>query len=196
MGTPEQIKEAIRREMQVKRRHHTGAKRLEAGRAISEKLAGPPLNLFAKVKWVSIYLSGRDEIPTRYIARMLWQWGRRVCVPTWSQTLKAYRLCEITPATRLISGPLGIKQPAERHPVRTQDVDAFIIPGLAFDPRGGRVGYGKGYYDRILAGARADALKIGVCYSWQLLHSELPLEKHDVAMDWVATNGRMVKCAP
>jgi len=74
------------------------------------------------------------------------------------------------------------------------DVDAFILPGLAFDRQGGRLGYGAGYYDRILAKASRTALKIAVCYDWQMLDTPLPQEPHDIPMDWIITEKRALRC--
>jgi 5-formyltetrahydrofolate cyclo-ligase len=61
-------------------------------------------------------------------------------------------------------------------------IDAFFCPGLAFDSHGGRLGRGRGFYDRMLAQARPDALKVGVCFPRQLVSDTCP-EAHDVRMD-------------
>ncbi len=60
------------------------------------------------------------------------------------------------------------------------------MPGLAFDRRGGRLGYGKGYYDRLLHHVRSDATKAAVCFECQLL-ADIPLLDHDIRMDLVVT---------
>lgn len=89
------------------------------------------------------------------------------------------------PTAELIPGSFGILEPAEHLPaIAISEIDAFICPGLAFDPRGGRLGRGRGYYDRILADAREDALKIGVCFEFQLVEDTFA-EPHDIHMDHV-----------
>ena len=84
-----------------------------------------------------------------------------------------------------VSGAFGILEPAIGSPaVALAEIDAFICPGLAFDPRGGRLGRGRGFYDRMLANARPDALKLGICFRIQLVADTFP-EPHDVRMDHV-----------
>jgi len=88
-------------------------------------------------------------------------------------------------ATDLRPATLGILEPTGATPqIPIDRIDAFICPGLAFDLCGGRLGRGRGYYDRMLAGARADAVKIGACFACQLVDSTFP-EDHDVRMDLV-----------
>ena len=88
-------------------------------------------------------------------------------------------------ATELSAGAFGILEPADDLPaVPIEAIDAFICPGLAFDPRGGRLGRGRGFYDRMLAQARADALKVGACYGPQFVE-DTHSEAHDVHMDHV-----------
>jgi len=89
------------------------------------------------------------------------------------------------PATGLMPGNFGISEPSADLPrVVVADIDAFFCPGLAFDLRGGRLGRGRGYYDRLLARARPDALKIGVCFPWQIVPDTFA-EAHDIPMDQV-----------
>jgi len=86
------------------------------------------------------------------------------------------------PATGFRPGPWGILEPVPDAPeVPTAEVDAFFCPGLAFDPSGGRLGRGRGYYDRLLAGARPEAVKLGVCQPFQIV-AETFSEPHDIAM--------------
>ena len=82
---------------------------------------------------------------------------------------------------RRIRRPRAVPDPA---PVTIDRIDAFLCPGLAFDVHGGRLGRGRGYYDRMLAGARPGALKIGVCFARQMVPDTYP-EPHDVRMDVV-----------
>lgn len=82
-------------------------------------------------------------------------------------------------------GAYGIMEPKEGlRRVGIAEVDIFLCPGLGFDPGGGRIGRGKGFYDRMLSQARPDALKIGVCFGYQLVDG-LVMEEHDVRMNGV-----------
>lgn len=82
-------------------------------------------------------------------------------------------------------GAYGILEPSDGSPtVEADEIDLFICPGLGFDLQGGRLGRGKGFYDRILAKARPDAVKLGACFNHQLLEN-IPMEDHDIPMDGV-----------
>ncbi len=85
----------------------------------------------------------------------------------------------------LTRGSFGILEPHANTPeIPIGKIDAFLCPGLAFDPNGGRLGRGRGYYDRVLACARPDALKIGICFDFQLVPDTFS-EPHDIPMDEV-----------
>ena len=79
----------------------------------------------------------------------------------------------------------GVREPAPEFPeISVAAIDVFLCPGLAFAWDGGRLGRGSGYYDRLLAGARGDALKLGSCFALQLVDTTFS-EPHDVRMDVV-----------
>lgn len=84
----------------------------------------------------------------------------------------------------LALGSFHIEEPTGDETVSIDDIELIITPGVAYDRRGGRLGRGKGYYDRLLAGSKA--VKIGVGYDFQLV-DEIPQEPHDVRMDAVIT---------
>jgi len=89
------------------------------------------------------------------------------------------------PALSLRPATLGILEPIPETPgISIARIDAFICPGLAFDRTGGRLGRGRGYYDRMLSEARPDAVKVGACFACQLVDSTFP-ESHDIPMDIV-----------
>ena len=89
------------------------------------------------------------------------------------------------PGGNLVPGPFGILEPdADAPEIPIREIDAFLCPGLAFDPRGGRLGRGRGFYDRMLAHSRPDALKLGICFPFQLIPDTFS-EPHDVRMNEV-----------
>lgn len=82
-------------------------------------------------------------------------------------------------------GAFGILEPHDDSPeVPLQEIDAIVCPGLAFDRNGGRLGRGRGFYDRLLAKARPDTIKLGICFPEQLVADTFS-EAHDVRMDEV-----------
>jgi len=188
-------KEEIRYHMREKRRSITDEQRRAAGKVISENVMGDTVKLLLRAWRVCVYLSTKNEIPTRYIVRAFWEAGRDVCVPAWSKNDEAYKLYSFDARMKLITGYHGIREPAMRIPVFPWDVDAFILPGLAFDTCGARLGFGAGHYDSILAKAAKSAPRIALCYDWQIVDEALPQEEHDVPMDWVVTDKRVIDCA-
>ncbi|MGD2043320.1 MAG: 5-formyltetrahydrofolate cyclo-ligase [Acidimicrobiia bacterium] len=90
----------------------------------------------------------------------------------------------------------GMEQPADQGPViPVHEIDVFLTPGLAFDMRGGRLGNGAGFYDRILGRRRTDSVAIGVTVAERVL-DEVPMEAHDRRVDWVATEDGVRECSP
>lgn len=81
-------------------------------------------------------------------------------------------------------GAFGIMEPQGGEAVRPHEIDVVVVPGVAFTESGARMGRGKGFYDRYLSQKEFRGLKIGVCYSEQIV-GELPVEPHDVKMDCV-----------
>jgi 5-formyltetrahydrofolate cyclo-ligase len=93
---------------------------------------------------------------------------------------------------RLKRHRFGMLEPAADLPVVDPTTpDVVLVPGVAFDRRGGRLGFGGGYYDRFLS--TTPALRIGIAFD-QCLVEELPCGEHDQQMDWVATPSEMIKC--
>ncbi len=89
------------------------------------------------------------------------------------------------PATELVVGAFDIREPSLALPeIALTEIDVFFCPGLAFDRQGGRLGRGRGFYDRALAGATHGTLKIGVCFPFQQVENTYA-EPHDVPMDAV-----------
>ena len=82
----------------------------------------------------------------------------------------------------------SIEEPTGDETTDINAIELIIVPGVAYDRRGNRIGRGKGYYDRLLSST--SATKIGVGYDFQLIGEDIPAEEHDVAMDIVITDRR------
>lgn len=83
----------------------------------------------------------------------------------------------------------GFQEPSSGPVIPIEKLDGFLVPGVAFSKTGQRIGRGKGFYDRTLKGSAA--LKVGVCYSFQMFN-ELPVEEHDIQMDVVVTDQEII----
>ena len=93
----------------------------------------------------------------------------------------------------LLPGSFGIPEPDTDLPlVAIADIDVMLIPGVAFDVRGNRLGYGKGFYDRLLSSTAGLPLLVGISFD-ETLYDELPAETHDIKMDYIVTPVRIVK---
>jgi 5-formyltetrahydrofolate cyclo-ligase len=140
-----------------------------------------------------IYVSRAGEVDTRGLIQQLLAMGRTVCVPWFDSVKKQYVTSELRDfAMDLTSGQFGILEPKPEavRPVDGDRIDAALVPGLAFDETGNRLGRGMGYFDRILHDLRG--VKIALAYDFQIV-SEVPTEAHDTSMDFIVTEKRVIK---
>lgn len=106
------------------------------------------------------------------------------------------RLHLATADTVWLPGPFGLAEPPADTPcVDPALIDAVLVPGVAFDPAGGRLGIGGGYYDRLIPQFRTDCLLIGIAFDEQVL-DEVPVEAHDARVHAVATPTRVLRAKP
>lgn len=156
--------------------------------AIAVRLrALPAFQAAATICW---YVGVRDEVATLPMITAAVAEGRRSAVP-W-RAGDRLDLFEISGADDLAAASFGLLEPSaavrsdpSRH-VNPEEVDLFVVPGVAFDRRGGRLGYGRGYYDRLLALARPGVTIVGLAFEAQMVEL-VPAAAHDVPMDAVVT---------
>lgn len=99
---------------------------------------------------------------------------------------------QITSLAQLETGAYGIREPAQSAvAIEPREIDLILVPGMAFDCRGGRLGRGAGYYDRYLAGYSGKTM--GVCYQSRMMET-VPMEEFDKKMDAVATDEHIILC--
>lgn len=100
-------------------------------------------------------------------------------------------LVQVQTVEEVETGKFGINEPVKHlSPTHLTDFDLILVPGLAFGMNGHRIGYGRGFYDRLLSEVRG--LKVGVGYSFQIV-DEVPFEEHDVKLDVVISENGFVK---
>ena len=135
---------------------------------------------------LAVYLASPDEIDlSGFILEMQ---GRGVAVvsPRWNgETYELARLRGLSEGD-LRRGPMNILEAAEAETVDPSEVAVWIVPGLAFTNDGKRLGYGGGWYDRLLAAADKGSLKVGVAHEFQIV-SDLPDEPHDIRLDRIVS---------
>ena len=183
-------KAALRDAMRQRRAQVDAAARAAASEAVTiALLARPELAAAAEV---ACFLSLPQEIDTSAFVAACHRLGKRVCVPAWSPARGDYFFARLVPETALVPGPLGVSEPAAATPVKPETIDFAVVPGLAFDRRGGRIGHGGGHFDRLLAGCGPVCCKVGIGYAWQVVAGDLPQTARDVRMDLVVTDGEVV----
>lgn len=142
------------------------------------------LDCFKQARTVMVYLSAFKEPSVRKIIDDLFISGKTVVVPISNMDDFTITPSLLKSRDKLRCGAYGIMEPEECIPVKAADIDLALIPGIAFDRRGMRAGFGKGYYDRFLA--EFAGTKIGICYDFQLCEN-IPTDAHDIGMDIIIT---------
>jgi 5-formyltetrahydrofolate cyclo-ligase len=145
---------------------------------------------YARARTILMYLDVRSEVRTRWYLPTLWAEGRRIVIPyCWGEELALFHvtsLDQLAPRTMQILEPRRELLEMARHEVAPTELDLVIVPGVAFDRRGNRLGYGKGFFDKLLHQVRPGAAKIAVCFECQVV-PEIPTLPHDIPMDKVIT---------
>jgi 5-formyltetrahydrofolate cyclo-ligase len=121
--------------------------------------------------------------------------GKLVCLPRFDAATHRYVACEVLDvAGEIVSGKFGVREPAQDCvAVPLNRLDLILVPGVAFDTRGHRLGRGKGFYDQLLA--NAGGIRCGVAFDEQIL-TEIPIEPHDVLVNCILTPTRWIEVPP
>ena len=167
----------------------------ELSRAICRTFAG--LSEYQAAETILYYLDVRDEVRTRHDLPAALARGKRIIVPYCAGG--RLELFHLESLEELAVGKFGILEPrpelrelaAKR--VEIAVVDLVMAPGVAFDRRGGRLGHGLGYYDKLLEGARPDAPIVALAFECQMF-AEIPTQAHDVRMDRIVTERGVHDC--
>jgi 5-formyltetrahydrofolate cyclo-ligase len=133
-------------------------------------------------------ITDRHEVDLRDLDRALRARGARVAYPSIDPDTREMCFRFIDDLALLEERGLGFSEPPYDAPAAARgEIDVVVAPCLALDPRGHRLGYGAGYYDRTLPAYAPPAITIAVAYQFQLL-MEIPTSSTDVAVDWVVTD--------
>lgn len=162
--------------------------------AKSERITEDVLGLasWSAANSIALYAAIGAEVRTEALFRAARQAGKTVCFPRVKPDGGELVFHRIDDWDALTPGCMGILEPAGTTDVIDhQAVDAFVVPGVAFDPRRNRLGYGGGFYDRALSRSRSDAAKIGLAFEVQIV-PDIPVESCDIPMDCVVTEDRRI----
>jgi 5-formyltetrahydrofolate cyclo-ligase len=176
-------KKKLRARLLERLRRHKEADRLKKSSTIARKLFLS--KEFRKAKTVLFYLSFDGEVDTTRMIKHAIQKGKRVAVPVMRKEGR-----EIVPSElrdfdeELVKGPYGIAHPKAEYirPITLGSIDLVIVPGLAFDEAGYRLGRGQGYYDRFLSRLPRRIPTIGLAFKFQMTDDFPPSEPHDFSV--------------
>jgi 5-formyltetrahydrofolate cyclo-ligase len=143
-------------------------------------------------KTVFCYAPFSEELDVWALVRDGLAARKTVCLPRFDATTKRYIACEIQDVGKDIAdGQFGIREPnIQCVAVPLNRLDLILVPGMAFDLNGHRLGRGKGFYDRLLSETKG--IRCGVAFDEQIVE-EIPVEPHDAVMDCIVTPTRWIE---
>ena len=191
--TDSNAKKKIRLEILLKRDAISENIKKEKDTAIRQRMIRLPE--FTDAKTILFYASFRSEVDTMEMIKITLGQGKRTVLPKVDKENKKLKLYEIKDMNELAKGYMGILEPSvsEERLTGLDDIGLVIIPGAAFDVSGNRLGYGAGFYDRLLAGIKNKIPVIAPAYEEQLIEN-IPSEPHDIKVDKIVTNKRVIEC--
>lgn len=146
-------------------------------------------------KTIMVYLSFGNEVDSSEIIKDCFENGKRVVLPFCDNTDMSITPTEIKDLDiDLVEDSIGYIQPNKESldPVDLSEIDLIIVPGISFDRKGYRVGFGAGYYDRFLGKVNFEIPTIGLAYDFQIIESLIEMEDYDIPVDYVMTDERIV----
>lgn len=150
---------------------------------------------FKAAQMIMLFLSMPSEVETSTLAVKAWQEGKSIAVPRMDWPGRRMEPVEIKSLdVGMQETNFGVREPQEGTRVPLAMIDMVVIPGLAFDRKGFRVGRGRGFYDRFLSQQDFKGTRVGLCFHEQLTASPIPCESHDVPMDVIVTDREIIHC--
>lgn len=183
-------KTRIRKEIRRRRKLLSSKVLSEIDRSLPEFIAAiddPELkSILKKAKRIALYRAYNGEVPVDGLARSFMEKGITCCFPKITDDKMIFVDCKSLSDDSFSVSLMGIKEPVQDVPVDPKDIDVVVLPALAYNEEGIRLGAGGGYYDRYIgnAGAKRPYL-LGICYEFQIC-SDVPYNDQDIAADFIA----------
>ena len=172
-------KKELRRTIRERKRAMTEEEIVSRSEALGRLFAQS--DAYKAAKTIYGYLPYNQEVRTVPMLEQALRDGKRVAVPkVYGEEMKFLYLDDLT---KVEKGYAGIPEPIDDGPVADDETALVLMPGLAFDPEGHRIGYGGGFYDKFLA-AEPNHPTLALCYEFQML-PKLDTEEHDIPVDTV-----------
>jgi len=189
-------KRHIRRTMLALRQALPAAEHLAWSQAVWQHLIG--LSWYQRARVLLGYMAFEKEVLTDGLLRQAIASQKQVVLPVVQADQQRLALYAIQDVERDVApGYRGIPepQPTRTHPVALETLELAIVPGVAFDPEGGRLGFGVGFYDRLLGQLHQAIPKVGMAFEFQVV-PRLPRQAHDITLDAIVTERRVIWCTP
>jgi 5-formyltetrahydrofolate cyclo-ligase len=185
------LKEDVRKKVLLIRDSITPAVKLEKDTAIRERLLS--LEYFKQARAILFYASFRSEVDTFQLIKYSLKAGKKIALPKVDKEKKRLEIYTIQDLSEVAPGYMGIPEPvpAIHREVILDEIDIVIIPGAGFDLKRNRLGYGAGYYDRLLSKSINKKMTIALAFEEQIV-DDIPAEPHDVKVDMIVTDKRLV----
>jgi 5-formyltetrahydrofolate cyclo-ligase len=191
LSTPKQLKAAIRKRILAARTGLAGETVLGLSARIAERLAG--LTAYRASRHVLFYLSFDNEVRTDEMIQAALAAGKTVYVPCVNEDERGLDIARLAGLDERMFelNRFGIREPKDRALAPVSAIDLALLPGLAFDARGGRVGFGAGYYDGLLK--KFAGVTVALAFDFQVL-DRVPMEERDVPVRALLTEKRTINC--
>ena len=176
------MKNEIRKAYKAKRSSIDKAEVLEKSKKVCKHFLESELYKNSEV--LMLYMPLGNETDTTDIINKAFADGKRVAFPVTDEESGEITPCYATAETVFEKGAFSVREPKVLDIAEVCDINVVIVPGIAFDKNGSRIGFGKGCYDRLLK--NTDAVKVGFCYDLQLCE-KIPIYEHDIKMDYIIT---------
>jgi 5-formyltetrahydrofolate cyclo-ligase len=146
---------------------------------------------------VALYYSVEKEVDTKGILENGWSSGKNMFLPKSEPTTKKLTFFEVKDYGQLQIGAFGIHEPIPekcRH-LDKKELDLVIVPGVVFDTKGYRIGYGGGFYDRFLENNKVHNIPtLSLAFSFQVIDVHLPIDRFDIPVDQIITEEQLIVC--
>ncbi|MGN7479413.1 5-formyltetrahydrofolate cyclo-ligase [Solibacillus silvestris] len=184
-------KREYRKQVQEKLAEMTHQTYRERSLNIAKQLLQEPS--IQKANTIAITLSNQPEVDTTFIIEQLWKLNKQVAIPKCDPTNRSMQFYKIDSFAETERAFKNILEPIPEitEPAAKEELDVIIVPGVVFDRRGYRIGFGGGYYDRYLAGFNGK--RISLSFKEQLLNN-IPRESHDLPVHIILTDKERIIC--
>ncbi|HET7658702.1 MAG TPA: 5-formyltetrahydrofolate cyclo-ligase [Bacillales bacterium] len=183
-------KKKMRQQMINQIRKLNPEERLHKSHVAFEKLTALPE--WQEAKTIGLTMSTLVEIDTEPLIRIAWEEGKRVAVPKADPKAKTMDFREIRSLGEVEEAFAGIREPILdlTTPVRPSEIDLLVVPGLVFNEKGYRIGFGGGFYDRFLVNFHGKT--VSLAFDFQVTY-EIPTESFDRTVEMIVTNERVIR---